>query len=92
MHKITLLVLGLLCLVPAALRAEEEKAGDVTTQVPKNSPLFIRVKSIDRVDAVAKEAIGILEMVGAKEEAAALKEMPLSTIFAAETGRLNSIV
>jgi hypothetical protein len=87
MRKTTLLALGLLCLLPAALRAQEADGADaLTAQVPTGSPLFIRVRSLDRADAVAKDARGLLALLGAKHEAEALEKAPLSAILAEETG------
>ncbi|MHC4972182.1 MAG: hypothetical protein ACYTG3_07615 [Planctomycetota bacterium] len=77
MPKPTLLVFCLLLLVPPIALAEEPPppaapapAGDaVTAQVPKWSPFVLRISSLERVDAVAKQAAPVLEFFGLAPQA-----------------------
>ncbi|MHC4547547.1 MAG: hypothetical protein ACYTEZ_02125 [Planctomycetota bacterium] len=90
MRTSTLLVFCLLCLVPPVLRAEEEEAaprGDpVTAQVPRNSAFVLRVASLDRVDAVAKEIAPLLKAMGMAEEAAVAQAQAISGLFFQASG------
>lgn len=84
MSKPKLLVFCLLLLVPPIALAEEpppppppapEAAGDaVTAQVPKWSPFVLRISSLDRVDAVAKQVAPVLESFGLAQEAAMARD------------------
>jgi len=76
------LVLGLLAL---GVRAQEG-ADAVTAQVPKNSPVAIRISSLDRVDALVKDWIPILKAFGAGSEVAPLEQMPASNFLFAVSG------
>ena len=79
MPKPTLLVFCLLCLVPPIARAEEPApapaaAGDaVTAQVPKRSPFVLRISSLERVDAMAKQVTPVLKSFGLEREMAPIE-------------------
>jgi hypothetical protein len=83
MRKPMLLVLGLLCLLPLA-RAQDGApapvpAGDaVTAQVPKESPFVLRITSLDRVDAIAKEVIPVLKSFGLEQQVAPVEMLGAS--------------
>jgi len=78
-----LLVFNLLCLLPLA-RAQEDApapapAGDaVTAQVPKESPFVLRIASIERVDAVAKEVVPVLKSFGFEQQVAPVEMLGAS--------------
>jgi len=76
------LVLGLLAL---GVRAQEG-ADAVTAQVPKKSPVAIRISSLDRVDALVKDWIPILKAFGMGAEVAPLEQMPASNFLFALSG------
>ncbi|MHC4161195.1 MAG: hypothetical protein ACYSUM_03555 [Planctomycetota bacterium] len=86
MPKPTLLVFCLLCLVPPIARAEEPTpapppaaAGDaVTAQVPKWSPFVLRISSLERVDAVAKQVIPVLKSFGFEQQVAPIEMLGAS--------------
>ena len=79
MHKPTLLVFCLLFLVPPIARAEEPApapaaAGDaVTAQVPKWSPFVLRITSLDRVDAIAKQVVPVAKSFGLEQQMAPIE-------------------
>ena len=83
------LVFALLLLIVAPGVAQD--AGGVTAQVPENSPVSVRVKSLERVDAVAKEWVPILKAFGL-EEAANLEHIPLSNMLFAMSGLSADLV
>ncbi len=82
--RLTCIVLGLLCLLPAAIRAES--AVDLTQLFPQDAHFTFRIKSLDRLDAITREMIPLLRQLGATEEADMLGKAPLSTIAGAESG------
>jgi len=85
MRKPMLLVFSLLCLLPLA-RAQEDApapapvpAGDaVTAHVPKESPFVLRITSLDRVDAVAKQITPLLKSFGLEQEVAPVEMLGAS--------------
>ena len=78
----------LLLVLPCAVRADP-----VTNRIPKSSVGVLRLASADRIDAVAKEWLPILQAFGAKESALhPVREAPLSTIFFAEAGLEPSVL
>ena len=83
MKRITPIVLGMLCLLPAALRAESSQ--DITRLFPQDSHFAVKIRSMDRLDAIAKEWIPYLRQFDAAEVADVLEKMPLSAIFAKES-------
>jgi hypothetical protein len=93
MRKPMLLVLSLLCLLPLA-RAQEDApapapapAGDaVTAHVPKESPFVLRITSLDRVDAVAKQVTPLLKSFGLEQEAAEIEEWGASGVLSKRSG------
>ena len=96
MRNLMLFMLGLLLVVPAAVRAQDgaaqaeveapKEAVGPTGQIPKDSPICVRVKSLDRVDVIAKELIPILKAFGAVKEAAMLEAAPASALVFMQAG------
>ncbi len=81
------LLLGLL-----ALAAWAQDGADVTAQLPKGSPVSVRIASFDRVDAIVKDWIPLLEALGLGEDVAELKQMPASNYLFAKSGLNAEIV
>ena len=84
MSRTILLVLGLLVAAPGVALAEGADAA--TAQIPKSSPVCIRVASLNRVDVVAKDVAPMLKAVGLDQPAMMLEQMPASALLFAQLG------
>ena len=85
MRNLTLCVLSLLLVVPPIVRAQD--GGETATaHIPKSSPMCIRVKSLDRVDAIAKELVPMMKIFGMDREAAMLEREAASALIFKEAG------
>jgi hypothetical protein len=85
--RIVSLTLLLALLAPAA-RAQE----DATAQLPKDTPVALRVASFDRIDALAKEWVPILKSLGLGAQVAPLEQMPASNLLFMATGFSGEMV
>ncbi len=83
MRKLLTLILGLALFSPGSLRAGEPDA--VTAELPAGTHLVIHVRSIDRVDMVAKAIAPLVKMFG-PAEGAMLENVKVSDLFQKETG------
>jgi hypothetical protein len=82
-----------LVLVLLALPAGAQEGIDAATaQLPKDTPVSIRVTSLDRVDALVKEWVPILKAVGLGEQVAPLEQMPASAFLFTLSGLNAEIV
>jgi hypothetical protein len=70
----------LLLLVAPGARGQEG-ADAATAQLPKGTPICVRVASLDRVDTVVKEWLPMLKMLGLGDEVAPLEQMPASSFL-----------
>ena len=80
----TLLLVGL-CLLPPAL-AEETPADTATTQVPTASPVVVRLPSLDRIDALAKELLPVIKSLAGPDAVAFLETTTASRKLLSEAG------
>ncbi len=75
-----------------ALAARAQEGTDVTAQLPRGTPVSVRIASFDRVDAVVKEWLPMLEALGLGDDIAELRQMPASSYLFAKSGLNADIV
>jgi hypothetical protein len=75
-----------LALALAGLARAQEGVDAASAQIPKKSWICIRIASLARVDAVAKEITPLLRQVGLDEPAAMLEQMPASALIFGQSG------
>ncbi len=72
----------LLALLALGARAQE----DATAQLPKSTPVSVRISSFDRIDAVVKDWLPMLKALGLGDEIAELDQMPASNLLFVKSG------
>jgi hypothetical protein len=78
----------LLALFALAARAQE----GATAQLPKGSPVAVRIASLDRVDALVKDALPMLKALGLGDDVAELEQMPASNWIFVKSGLSPDLV
>jgi len=90
MRIVSLLFFCALCLVPPMAWAEGEGAA-VTARIPKGAPVVLRLASLDRIDAMAKELVPLVKPF-APFAVAPLEGQPLSALMFGTSGLRPELV